>query len=130
MAEHDVRLPVADEPRHLLAVLQRRHELAVMDVEDLVLDPEDPRALRHLRLAALRERPAGHGEVADVAVGHRHELHLGAFRGPQRRHAAGLQLRIVGVRAEGDDPERTGGRLGARRRGLSGQDRQRSEQAG
>ena len=58
MAHDDVGLPVADEARHL-AGLEGRHQLPVMDVEHVGLDAEDLRALVDLRLAALRERPAG-----------------------------------------------------------------------
>src|SRR5689334_566982 len=51
--------------------------------------------------------------MSDITVGHRDELHLGPLRGPHGGHAAGLQLRIVGVRPERDDAEwpRLRGRL-------------------
>ena len=122
VAHDDVGLPVANEPGHRAAVLERRHQLAVVDVEHLGLDAEDPRALRDFRLAPLRQRPAGALEVADVAVGHRDELHLVPGGGPQRRHAARLQLGVVRVRAEGDDPQRT--RRGVARRLDGGRGRQ------
>ena len=99
MAQHDVGLPVADEARDGLAILERRRQLAVVDVEHFVLDAEDARAVGDLRLAPLGERPAGHLEVSDVAVGHRDELHFVAARGPQRGHAATLSA-----------PHRPGGR--------------------
>ena len=60
----------------VLSVLERRRQLAVVDVEDPGLDPEDARALGDFRLAPPRQRTAGLLEVADVAVGHRHELHF------------------------------------------------------
>ena len=72
----DVGLPFANEPRDRPPVLERRHQLAVVDVEHFVLDAEDSRAFCHFRLAPLRERTAGALEMADVAVRHRDELHL------------------------------------------------------
>ena len=41
MTHDDVRPPLADQPDDGLAVLQRRHQLAVMDVEHFRLDAED-----------------------------------------------------------------------------------------
>jgi hypothetical protein len=76
-----------------------------VNVEHLGLDPENTRALLHFGLPAPRERTTGHGEMADVAVGHRHELHLVAPGRPLGRDAAGLQLSIIRVRTEGDDPQ-------------------------
>ena len=121
MAHDDVRLPLADQARDRLAVLERRHQLAVVDVHDVGLDPEDPRALGHFGLPPLGQRTAGALEVTDVAVGHRHELHLVALRGPQRRHAARLELGVVGMRPECDDPERFRGCLRVRARGVERQ---------
>jgi hypothetical protein len=106
VAHHDVRLPVANQAGHGAAVLERGHQLAVVDVEHLGLDAEDLGALLHFGVAPPGQRPAGALEVADVAVGHGDELHLVPGRGPQGGHAAGLELGVVGVRAEGDDPER------------------------
>ena len=70
------------------------------------LDAEDLRALLDFCFPPPSQRPAGALEMSDVAVGHRDELHLVARRRPQRRHAARLQLGVVGMRAERDDPER------------------------
>jgi hypothetical protein len=123
MAHDDVGLPVADQPGDLLPVFERWDQFPVVDVEDLVLDPEDLGALRHFRFPPLRQRAAGLFEVADIAVGHRHELHLVAGRRPHGRHPARLELRIVGMRAEGDDAQRSlGGSLGGLGGGVRGQD--------
>ncbi len=105
VAHDDVGLPFADQPRHRLAVLERRHQFAVVNVHHVGLDAENPRALRHFRLAPPRQRSAGGSEMADVAVGHRDELHLVPGGGPLRRDAARLQLGVVGMCAEGDDPQ-------------------------
>src|SRR6185369_17337959 len=72
----------------------------------LVLDAEDASTVGDLCLAALGERTAGHLEVSDVAVGHRDELYFVTARGPQRGDARRFQLRIVWMRAKGDDPQR------------------------
>ena len=113
VADHDVRLPVADEARDPAAVLQRHHQLAVVVVEHLGLDAEDPRRVLGLRPPAQGQGPAGDDRVADVAVGHRHALDLVAEGGPLRSHAGRVQLAVVGMRAEGDDAQlavRGGGR--------------------
>ena len=85
-----------------------------------VLDPEDARALGDFRLPPARQRPSRLLEMADVAVGHGDELHLVPGRRPQRRHPARLQLRIVRVRAEGNDAERLLGHRGSRYRTVNG----------
>ena len=105
MAHHDVRLPVANEPRDGAAVLQRRLELAVVDVEHLRGDAEDLRRLLHLRRAAARERTAGLPPVPDVAVGDGDELDVMPERRPLRGRPADPQLGVVRMRAERDDPE-------------------------
>ena len=74
MAEDDVGLPFANEPGDRAPVLQRRLELAVVDVEHLRGDAEDLRGLLHLGGAPARERAAGLAPVPDVAVGDRDEL--------------------------------------------------------
>jgi hypothetical protein len=118
MAHDDVRLPVADQARDGAPVLERGHELAVVDVEDLVLDAEDLGALGDLRLAPLGQRAARHCEVPHVAVRGGDELHLVAGCRPQGRDAGSLQLGVVGMGAEGDDAQglllRLRGRLAAR----------------
>jgi len=135
MAQDDVGLPVADQAGDRAAVLERGHELAVVNVEHLVLDAENARAFGDFGLAALRERPAGLLEVADVAVGHGDELHLVAACGPERRHAARLELGIVGMGAEGDDAQRLTrwlsgcGLPGDERQQRDGQDRQTNRHA-
>ena len=105
VAHDDIGLPLADEPRHGLAVVERRRQLAVVNVHHIGLDAEDARALGDFRLSPPRQRSTGGFEMADVAIGHGHELDLGASRRPQRRHAARFQLRIVGMGAEGDDAQ-------------------------
>ena len=115
MAHHDVRLPVADEPRDGAAVLERRLQLAVVDVEHLRGDPEDFRRLLHFRGAAARERPAGIPPVPDVAVGDGDELDVMPERRPLRGRPADPELGVIRMRAEGDDPELAV--LRARRRG-------------
>ena len=76
-----------------------------MDVEHLVLDAENPGALGDLRFAAARQRPASLAEVPDVAVRHRHELDLVSLRRPECRDAARLQLGVIGMCPEGNDPK-------------------------
>ena len=90
----------------LLPRLEVGHQLAVVDVEDVGLDAELRVAGLDFGLAALRQRSARLREVADVAVGERHELDLVPLRGKERRRTGELQLGVIGMRAECDDPER------------------------
>ena len=108
---HDVGLPIPDLARDHAAIFERRLELAVVDVEHVGRDAENARALLDFLVAALCQRSAGLLEVADVAVGHRDKLHLVPLGGPQRGHACGLELRVVGMRAKGDDAQRARLRL-------------------
>ena len=75
-----------------------------------------PRIRAHSATSAfggLSQRTAGALEVSDVAVRHRHELHLVPLRRPQRRHSTRLELGVVWMRPERDDPERFCWRLQA-----------------
>src|SRR5213079_1539586 len=94
----------------------------------LGVDAERLVARLDLRLAALRERAAGLREVADVAVGQRQELHLRSLRREQRRRPSKLLLRIVGMRAHGDDAQRTV-RRDLRADGLEAEDGDERERA-
>ena len=58
--------------------------------------------------APASEDRAGHLVMADVAVGHADELDLVAQLGPPRGRAAGLELAVVGMGPEDDDPQRVG----------------------
>ena len=109
VGDHDVGLPLADLAGDRPAVLQRRQQLAVVDVQHLGLDAQDLGASLDLGGAAAGEVRAGHLVVADVAVGHADELDLVARAWPSARGPAGLELAVVGMGAEDDDPERAGG---------------------
>ena len=85
----------ADQPGDLLAVLQRRHQLAVVDVEHLGGDAK-PGGLLDFRRSPLGQRSAGHPPVADVAVGDRDELDVVAQRGPLGGRAADLNSQSSG----------------------------------
>ena len=75
----------------------------------MVVVPRILAAFLDFLVAALGERAAGHPPVADVAVGDRDELYRVAAGRPHGGDAAGLQLAIVGVGAEGDDSQRAAG---------------------
>ena len=103
--EHEVGVPLADQPGERAAVFQRRLQLAVVIVEDDALDAEHLVGLLDFGLAADGERAARLAPVADVAVGHGDEEHVMPELGPARGRAAGLNLAVVGMRAERDDAE-------------------------
>ena len=72
-----------------------------------VVDPQDLGALLDLGRPPPGEDGAGHLVVADVAVGHADELDLVAELRPARGGPAGVELAVVGMGAEDDDPQRT-----------------------
>ena len=69
------------------AILQRRQQFAVVDVEHFRGDAEDLGRFLHFGLAAIGQRAAGHAPVPDVAVGDRHELDVMAQGRPLGRDA-------------------------------------------
>ncbi len=105
VAHDDVGLPLADQPDEGLAVLQRRHQLAVVDVEHLGLDAQDFGGGLDLGGAAFGQRAAGHLGVPDVPVGRGDELDAMAPGGPQGGGPPRFQLAIVRVGPEDDDME-------------------------
>ena len=105
MGHDDIGLPVADQPCDRAAMLERRLQFAVVDVEHLRGDLEDACRFLDFVLAALGERAAGHLPVPDVAVGDGDELDVMPELRPLRRGAAGLQLAIIRMGAEADDAQ-------------------------
>jgi hypothetical protein len=121
---------MADQPRERAAVLQRRFEFAVVDVEHHALDAEDLVRLVHLGLAPFRQRPARFAPVADVTIRDGDEEHVMPLLRPQRGGAADLDLAIIRMRAEGNDAQLAvvrrhldAGNLGEGGRGAERQDR-------
>ena len=116
-ADHQVRLPFADQADDFLAGLQCRQQFAVVNVEHFHGRAEKARGLFNLPLAPQRQRPAGLAPMADVAVGHGNKFDVMALARPQRADPAGLQFAIVRMRAETDDAQLAViGRHPARRR--------------
>ena len=98
--------------------VERRHELAVVVVEDDVLDADAAAGFLRLGAAPRGERAAAFGLMTRIAVGHRDEPHAMAERGIFRRGAAGALIAVVGMRAKRDDVQLA---VGARRlRALGG----------
>src|SRR5262249_21343808 len=93
----------ADQPRDLFAIFQCRHQLAIVIVEHLAMSPEQLVGTLHFRQTPSRQRTASHGEMADVAVGHRHQLDMMSQCRPLGGGAADLDLAIVRMGRERDD---------------------------
>src|SRR5262245_26759767 len=104
-AEHYVGLPLSDQPGDGPTIFNRRQQLAVVNVQHLRLNAERLGASFHFRRAPERQRPAGHREMADVAVGSRHEFYLVPLRGPLRGHACRFQFAIIRVCAKCDNSQ-------------------------
>jgi len=105
MRDDDVRLPLADDADDLLPVLQRRHQFAIVNVEHLSLCADEGIRFFHFGEPPLRQRSTRRLPVADVAIGHRHELHVMAEFYPLRRRAARSVLCIIRMCAEDDDAQ-------------------------
>ncbi len=103
--DDEVGLPLADESGDRPAVFERGEKLAVVDVEDLGLDPEDLGAAPDFRGPSLGEGAAGHFMMADVAVGRADELDLVAELRPAGGRASGGELGVVRMGAEDHDAE-------------------------
>ncbi len=102
--DHDVGLPLADLAGDRSPILEGGQQLAVVDVEHFRGDAEDLRALLDLGRAAAGEHRSRDLVVPNVAVRDAHELHRVTELGPTRCRPAGVELAIVGMSAEDDDP--------------------------
>ena len=78
---------------------------SIVDVEHFRSDAQELIGAFDLGLAAASERAAGVAPVADVAVGHGHELDMMPLGRPQGADACGPDFAIVGVSAETDDAQ-------------------------
>ena len=77
-----------------------------MDVQHRRLDSELGVTGLHFGLPPQRERSAGLGEVADVAVGERDQFDLVPLCREQRGRAFELELGIIRMRPERNNPQR------------------------
>ncbi len=82
-----------------------------MVVEYIVRHAEPFACLPGFRQPASGQFLAFHGLVAGISVGDGYELHRVAQRGQQRRRAAALNVAVVGVGANHDDPYGVGSTL-------------------
>jgi hypothetical protein len=105
VTEHDVRLPVANEPRNGAAVLHRRLQLAVVDVEHLRGDAKNLGDRLDFRGPPARQGPTRLAPVPDVSIRDRDELDLVTESRPLGGGPGEPQLVVVGVRAKGDHPQ-------------------------
>jgi hypothetical protein len=95
MAENDVGLPFADQPRKSAAVLDSREKLTIVNIEDLGGDAKDLGATLDFRRTTQRELSSAHGKMADIAIGRRHELDVVARRGPLGGNTARLEFAVI-----------------------------------
>jgi hypothetical protein len=108
-------------------VIVRR--FSIVNVEDFGFDSQVLGGLIDFGRAALRQRAAGDLPMADVAVGDRNEFDVMTQGGPFGRHAAGLVLGVVRMRAEANDPQLAIRAFGQGRAGTTqGQRAQRQNQ--
>src|SRR5207247_823800 len=101
----DVSLPLADEASNGAAVLQSRQQLAVMNVQHLGGDAENFSRFLNFRRAATSQWSARLAPVTYITVRHRDKLDVMPLSRPHSGRAADLQLAVIRVRAEADDPQ-------------------------
>ena len=82
--QHQVGIPLANLADDLLADVERRHQLAVVVVEDDVLDADAAAGFLRFGTAPRRERATTLGLVTRVAVGDGDESHAMAEGGVLR----------------------------------------------
>jgi hypothetical protein len=132
--QNQVGFPLPDLADDFLARLERREQLAVVVVEDHILDPDSTSGLLRLRPPARRQCPTPFRLVTRVAVRDRNEADVMSHRGEFRRGTARALIAIVRVGAKRNDVQLTvgAGRLRVWLRGLlgAGQGRQRKPQDG
>jgi hypothetical protein len=104
MGDDDVGLPLADQPRDGLMILNGRLQRPVMVIEDLEVGADELGAVFDLGPPAMNELGPRLFLVADVPVRHGHEFD-GTTRGdPESGRPGRPGLAIIGVRPEADDP--------------------------
>ena len=96
-------MPLADLPDDLSAHVQIGQQLAVMVVEDDVLDADPTAGLLRLGAPPCAKLRAALLLMAGIAVGDRDEAHVMPGGRPLRGHAACVQIAVVGMRTERDD---------------------------
>ena len=76
VGDDDVGIPLTDQAREGPAILERGHDLTVVNVEDFVGNAESLGDGLHFLQATHGQRTAGHLPVADIAVGGGNQLHV------------------------------------------------------
>ena len=105
MCDHDVRLPLTNHAGDELAILQGRHQLAIVNIEHLGGYSELLRAGRSLRCPPQRQRSAGFLPVAHITVRDRHQLHMMPQPRPLHRRARCFVLRIIRMSTKDNDAQ-------------------------
>ncbi len=104
--DDNVSLPLANLARNRAAVFQGRQQFAIVNVEDFGLDPQDLGAALHFGGSPSSQDGACHLIVANVAVGHAHELDLVPELDPARGGSTGREFAVVRMGPENDDLKR------------------------
>src|ERR1700683_2623648 len=108
MRENTVRVPLPDAAHDLFASFQGPQQLAVVITEDLGFgDTQAPCGFPGFEFANGRQLRGWTHVMARCAVGHREEFYVVARGGQLGGRAAELDLAIVRVRPDADDPHRT-----------------------
>jgi hypothetical protein len=110
--QHEISVPLAYLTNDLQTHIEGRQQLAVVVVEDDILDADPPSRFLCLGAPPSGQRAAALRLMTGVAVGDGHESHAVAERGILGRRTAGALVAVVRMRPERDDVEF---RFGARR---------------
>ena len=107
--QHQFGIPLTDLGDHEVAILERRHQFAVMDLKDVVRNPDSPGSLGRLSAASPSQRRSALNRMTRIAVCTRDELHVVAHLCPKRGAATHANIAVIRVRTEGNDPELSAG---------------------
>ena len=106
VAHDDIGIPFPNEADDLFPILQGRHQLAVVDVQDFHGRSENFGSFSDLGSASNRQGSAGFSPVTNIPVGHGNELHGMPLSCPHRADASRLEFAVVRVRSEANDSQR------------------------
>src|SRR5262249_54842763 len=93
------------------AIIQSREKFAIMNVKDFGGNAEDFGGFLHFAGAALGKGATCVAPMTDITVGDRNEFDFVPFGSPHRCHPASLDLAVVRVGPEADNPDLTVGGL-------------------
>src|SRR5262249_10367296 len=105
VAHNDVGFPLSYQAGERSAILDGRQQLSIMNIQDFSRDAKNLCGLLHLCLTTASQWAACFLPMADVSVGHGHELDVMSLSCPHDCHASGLEFAIIRMSAKANDSQ-------------------------